>query len=395
MFHYGDFTYGGSADPLLYGSNYVDNHPDVIFVSFNSRLGIFGFIDFSEVPGGDAYPDALNLGLLDQVAALKWIKENIAAFGGDPDRITVLGFDSGATSILMLAASGQAKDLFRKAFVFNGNPFLVYDRPEGARTLAKNLLKETQTTTMNELLKLDTDVLKDAAQKLWQSMCAPTCDGTWIPTDIYRAFQEGAASGIEFIIGIPNNETQVIRSFLGNQNYEDTVSIAMAGLQNYMSAVITDEVKAYIDEQTASSSELEAHSKLIEQILALYIYRTAVKLSEGGNQVHLMYWDEKTLIEKLGSGTVDAAATLLGNGDALQMYGSVMDKDLSNTLQCLLQKYINGDDLQLYSNEIRGVDAFDWETYPNALIVSEGKILCEPIEDRLIKIKSLMNLARE
>ena len=244
LFHYGDFTYGGSADPLLYGSNFVDNHPDIVFVSFNYRLGIFGFIDFSEVPGGDAYPDTVNLGLLDQVAALKWIKENISAFGGDPDRITVLGFESGATSILMLAASGLAKDLFRKAFVFNGNPFLVYDKPVGARTLAKNLLKETQTTTMNELLQLDTEALKEAAQKLWQSMCAPTCDGTWIPADLYRAFQEGAASGIEFIIGIPNNETQVIRSFLGNQNYEDTVSIAMAGLQNYMSAVITDEVQA-------------------------------------------------------------------------------------------------------------------------------------------------------
>lgn len=73
------------------------------FVSFNYRLGVFGFIDFSEIPGGDAYPDAANLGLLDQIAALEWIRENISAFGGDPERITVLGFDAGATSILMLA----------------------------------------------------------------------------------------------------------------------------------------------------------------------------------------------------------------------------------------------------------------------------------------------------
>ncbi len=395
LFHYGDFSYGGSADPLLYGSNFVNNHPDVVFVSFNFRLGIFGFIDFSEVPGGDAYPDTINLGLLDQVAALKWVKENIAAFGGDPDRITALGFESGATFILMLAASGWAKDLFRKAFVFNGNPFLLYDNPEGARKLAKNLLKETNTTTMSELLQLDTNALKDAAQKLWQNMCAPTCDGTWIPTDLYRAFQEGAASGIEFIIGIPNNETQVIRSFLGSQNYEDTISIAMAVLQNNMSDALTDEVHAYIDEQTASSSELDAKSKLIEQILALYVYRTAVKLSEGGNQVHLMYWDEKPLIEKLGSGTVDAAATLLGNSEALQMYGSVMDEDLSKALQSLLHKFVKGEPLQLYTNELRGVDAFNWKAYPDALIVSEGKFQCGPIEERLTKIKSLMNFVRE
>jgi Carboxylesterase type B len=88
LFHHGDFTFGGSADPLMYGSSYVDKHPDTVFVSFNYRLGIFGFIDFSEVPGGEACPDALNLGLLDQIAALRWVKENIAAFGGDPEKIT-------------------------------------------------------------------------------------------------------------------------------------------------------------------------------------------------------------------------------------------------------------------------------------------------------------------
>ena len=82
LFHHGDFAYGGSADPLMDGSSFVRNYPDVVGVSFNYRLGLFGFIDFSEIPGGEAYPDALNLGLLDQIAALKWIKENIAAFGG-------------------------------------------------------------------------------------------------------------------------------------------------------------------------------------------------------------------------------------------------------------------------------------------------------------------------
>ena len=59
-------------------------------VTFNYRLGILGFIDFSEVPGGDEYPDAINLGLLDQIAALQWIKENISALGGDPEKITVM-----------------------------------------------------------------------------------------------------------------------------------------------------------------------------------------------------------------------------------------------------------------------------------------------------------------
>ncbi len=392
LFHPGDFTYGGSADPLMYGSNFVDKHQDIVFVSFNYRLGIFGFIDFSEIPGGEAYPDTLNLGLLDQVAALKWIKENISAFGGDPDRITVLGFDSGATTILLLASSGQTKDLFQKAFIFNGSPMSVYDTPEGARSLAKSLLKETNTSTMSELLQLDTESLRNAAQKLWKNMCAPTNDGTWFPVDLYQAFQNGAASGIEFIIGIPGKGNQVIHSVVGDRNFEDILSIAMDTLQNSNDESIMKEIKAYIEAQTASSTKQEAQSKLIEQFLAACVYHVAVKLSEGGNNVHLLYWDEKPLIEKLGSGTVDAAAALLGNSEALQLYGNVMNEDLSEILQTFLQKFIEGNDLLLYNNEIKGVDAIDWKAYPNALIVADEKFICDTVKDKLSNGKGLLNL---
>ena len=392
LFHNGDFTYGGSADPILYGANFVKDHQDIVFVSFNYRLGIFGFIDFTEVPGGEAFPDAPNLGLLDQVAALKWIKENIAAFGGDPDRITVLGFEAGATSILLLAASGQAKDLFRRAFVFNGSPIMAYDTPEGARAFGKALLKETKTSTMGELLRLDTESLKNAAQRLWNSMCAPTCDGTWIPNDLYLAFQEGAAEGIEFIIGISGNETQVYRSVFGEQNYKNLISIAVSSLQNITDESAASEVKAYIESQTASAAGLEAQSKLVEQFLKAYVYRAAVKLTEGGNKVHLMYWDTKPLIEKLGSGSVDAAAVLLGNKEALEIYGNVLNEEQSETLQAFLQKFIKGDALQLYHNEIKGVDAIDWETCPKALIVSDENIRCNTIEDRILKIKGFPEL---
>ena len=391
LFHHGDFTSGGSVDPLLYGGDYVNNHPDIVFVTFNYRLGIFGFIDFSQVPGGESRPDAINLGLLDQIAALEWIKKNIAAFGGDPERITVLGFESGATSICLLAASERAKGLFQKAFIFNGSPASAYDTPEGARTLARDLLKETQTSTMEELIRLDAETLKDAAQRLWLDMCAPTCDGKLIPADVYQAFKDGAASCVEFIIGIPRNIAQVFKSFVGNQNSIDAIFSAVADLRNTMDDSTANAVQAYIEAQTAASSELEAKSKLVDQWLALCLYRTAVRLSEGGNQVHLMYWDEKPLIENLGSGTVDVVATLLGNSVALEMYGSVMNNDLSETFQALMHKFIYGDTLQLYPNEIKGVDAVDWRAFPEALIVSDGKLLCDTIEERITEIDGLLD----
>ncbi|MBQ9321323.1 MAG: hypothetical protein IJ239_03045, partial [Eubacterium sp.] len=246
-------------------------------------------------------------------------------------------------------------------------PESAFETPEASRALAKSLLKETGTASMQELMQLKTEALKDAGQKLWQHMCAPICDGSLIPADVYRAYQDGEASGIEFILGIPGNERQVFRSFIGEANYTDLISLSIADMQ-----VRTD-----------GSGMLEEDAKRVEKRNAACIYHSAAMLSEGGCRVHLLFWDEAPLIEKLGSGSVDAAAALLGNSDALQMYGSIMNEDLSEVLQCLMEKYIKGDALALYPNEIKGIDAIDWKSFPAALIVSDGKLQCGTIEDRI------------
>ena len=240
-------------------------------------------------------------------------------------------------------------------------------------------------------MQLNTETLKDAAQKLWQNMCAPTCAVTWIPSDVYRAYQESAASGIEFVIGIPSRESQVYRSFIGNPRFKDFLTIIDPGIHDERDASLSASIKAFIEAQTAASSEQDAKSKLFNQWNALCIYRIAAKLSEGGNTVHLMYWDEQPLIDKLGSGTVDAASTLLGNSEALEMYGNVINADLSEILQYLLQKFISGTPLQLYSNEIMGVSPFDWKPYPQAIIVANGMVVCDTIEDRITEIQGLFD----
>ena len=216
-------------------------------------------------------------------------------------------------------------------------------------------------------MQLDTETLKEAAQRLWLNMCAPTRDGSLIPAEVYRAYQEGAAFGIEFIFGIPNSERLVFRSFIGESNYRDLVSAEIADLKG----------------PSDSSGTPDTNAELVEHRTASGMLQSAAALKEGGNKVHLLYWDEDPLIESLGSGTVDAAATLLGNRDALELYGSVMNEDLSEVLQCLLVKFMSGNDLELYQNEIRGVDALDWNAFPGVLIASKGKLICDTIDDRI------------
>ena len=222
-------------------------------------------------------------------------------------------------------------------------------------------------------------------------MCAPTCDGNLIPADVYQAFRDGAASDIEFIIGIPSSQAQVFKSLAGRQKYIEGISVALSDMRDYMDDTAVSAMQAYIEAHRASATELEVKSGLADQWFALCIYHVAVKLSESGKQVHLLYWDEKPLIENLGSGTIDAIAALLGNSSELQMYGSIMNADQSEILQSLLHKFINGKALQLYHNEIAGVDAFDWKAFPEALIVSDRKLRCDTIEDRLTEIEGLLD----
>ena len=138
FFHHGDFTYGGSADPLLHGEEFIKVYPDSVGVTFNYRLGIFGFIDFSEIPGGENYPDALNLGLLEQIAALRWIKENISVFGGDSERITVMGFESGAFPPVYLSRANRRMDCSKKRSYFTAIQWRLTIRRKYPETWRRN-----------------------------------------------------------------------------------------------------------------------------------------------------------------------------------------------------------------------------------------------------------------
>lgn len=145
LFHRGDFSYG---EGLAYA------YSDIVAVSFNYCQGILGFIDFSDVPGGKDYLAAINPGLLDQIAALKRIKEKISAFGGDPNNITVAGFEAGAISISLLAVCKQAENLFQRAFIFSGCTENAYEISQFPKKTAQILLKETSTTADRKIKSL-------------------------------------------------------------------------------------------------------------------------------------------------------------------------------------------------------------------------------------------------
>lgn len=114
----GGYVNGGSSPPVYSGAKFAES--DVVFVSFNYRIGRFGFFAHPGLTKEAAGAPHGNYGILDQIAALKWVKSNIAAFGGDPDNVTIFGESAGGGSVHTLATTPLAKGLFNKAIVLSG-----------------------------------------------------------------------------------------------------------------------------------------------------------------------------------------------------------------------------------------------------------------------------------
>ena len=158
FFHGGSYGWGATSDPIYDGRNLVEKYPDLVLVTAEYRLGIFGFIDFSGVPGGEDYAESGNLGLLDQICALEWVRDNIAAFGGDPEKVTIFGESAGAGSVSLLPLIEETDGLFRRIIAESGSVALTYSREE-CKNLTQMLLKKSGCTDMDGLSSLSEETL--------------------------------------------------------------------------------------------------------------------------------------------------------------------------------------------------------------------------------------------
>jgi para-nitrobenzyl esterase len=142
-FHGGGFEFGSAYELPSHEGAQMARHHDVVQVSVNHRLNVLGFLDLSEV-GGEPYAESANVGLTDLVASLKWVRDNIANFGGDPDRVMIYGQSGGGSKVTCLMAMPSAAGLFHCASAQSGGGihYPPVDRPFQSRELAKLLMVE-------------------------------------------------------------------------------------------------------------------------------------------------------------------------------------------------------------------------------------------------------------
>ena len=126
--HGGGFSGGNGHDLVAYDGENLAHRNDVVVVTHNHRLNVFGHLDLSEV-GGEEYADSANVGVLDLVSVLQWVRDNISTFGGDPNNVTIFGQSGGGGKVAALMAMPEAKGLFHKAVIQSG-AFLKFSTPE-------------------------------------------------------------------------------------------------------------------------------------------------------------------------------------------------------------------------------------------------------------------------
>ena len=217
--HGGSYVSDGSVNPRNWGDRFVKAHPEIVFVSINYRLGLLGYLDLSSLPDGKGFSRSGNLGLLDQVEALRWVKSNIAAFGGDPDNVTVLGHSAGAGSVSLLTSIDEAQGLFRRAIIQSGSVALTSSR-EDCQSLTQRVLDATGAKTVADLQALSLEDIIALNGKVGEFYRFPERDGKVVPEDPYSRF-DGFNAGIDMLIGTTADETNYwVDAMGGEEDFE-------------------------------------------------------------------------------------------------------------------------------------------------------------------------------
>jgi len=205
----GGFVAGATSEPRQDGTNLAKE--GVVVVSMNYRLGIFGFFAHPELATESGRNSSGNYGLLDQVAALEWVKRNVAAFAGDPGNVTIFGESAGSFSVSDLMASPVAKGLFQRAIGESGGAFSSQGLP--FRTLAQSTEAGAKfadealgAKTLADLRAIPAQKVLDAAMNAKTVRFAPNVDGYFLPEPVPAIFAAGKQSNVPLLAGWNKDE---------------------------------------------------------------------------------------------------------------------------------------------------------------------------------------------
>ena len=234
--HGGGYTGGSDGAPTYDGTN-VARKRDVVVVGINHRLNVFGYLYLGGV-GGEKYADSGNVGMLDCVLALEWVRDNIAHFGGDPNNVTIFGESGGGGKVSVLMAMPPAKGLFHKAIVESGSTLRVSTREEADAAARKFLAQlkiapervdDLQKTPMADMLAALKAMTGPNSIRL-----GPVVDGRSLPRQPFDPDAPAQSANVPMLIGTNGTESTAL------------LGIADASLFSLNEADMRTKLKSYL-----------------------------------------------------------------------------------------------------------------------------------------------------
>ncbi|MDQ0661929.1 para-nitrobenzyl esterase [Arthrobacter ulcerisalmonis] len=319
--HGGAYLMGANSDAMYDGAR-LAAAAGVVLVSVNYRLGALGFLHLADLLGA-GYEDSSNLALLDQLESLRWIRRNIAAFGGDPHNVTVFGESAGAAAIGTLLGMPASEGLFRRAIMQSGTAER-YRRPEDSARVTSTFLElcGLDASSAQHLLTLPVERLLEAQAALEQRVAAesfavplpfqPTVGTPSLPVPPLESVGNGVNRGVDLLIGTNLNEgsfaVEMRPPAPADPDYPDRAAAVLSG-----AGVPPALASGYADALARMLGREPAGKELLEAAIADSLYRqpsngllAARQVAAGGgapgkNFAYLFIWRSPAMGGKLGA----------------------------------------------------------------------------------------------
>ena len=360
--HGGAFEMGGTVDPLYEGHNFIQENPEVILVSIEYRLGVFGFLHLSHLPDGADYPDAQNLGLLDQLMALKWVHENIAGFGGNPDNVTIFGESAGAGSVTLLPLMEGSQQYFKRVIAQSGAP--VFTRsPEQAIACTDEIMAALGCKTVSDLQKVDIDKFLQATVAVGLRVWAER-DGRILPLDPYDAYANGAAKDIDLLQGCNKDEMGYFISGFGLEAYNAFEAERYAK----KIAQLTDEEKPLVEgfckDVIGATPEYSSISRLFDQLVFIApLFRLSENQTKAGGKSYTYFFTVESTDPLMKSGHAVELTTVFNHPEITDDTGRAFDATFSRTLRRMWVQFAKTGNPSLSASESPDGKAKEWPLY--------------------------------
>ena len=363
--HGGAFETGGSIE---YDShNLVKENPEVIVVVVAYRLGALGFLHLSHLSDGADYPDAQNLGLLDQVASLKWVHENIANFGGDPDNVTIFGESAGAGSCTMLPLIKGSQKYFKRVIAESGAPSQSQSTEE-AIACANEIMAAFGCKTVADLLKIDAETFTNKVAEMFgifntlQVRTIPERDGRILPLNPWEAYASGAAKDIAFLHGCNKDEMNTFSTLFGAEFWKAWIY----SRENQRYAQLSDKEKSLLESyyNSLQGGDLERATDIFSQswFIASQI-RLSEEIAKAGGKSYTYYFRAESSVAGIKSGHAIEVAIIFASREDTSLSGRLFDETFCKTMRKMWVQFAKTGNPSLSADISPDGKAHDWPLY--------------------------------